>query len=157
MMLIIIIVALFASCRVFQGNRPPRGVYGREVLSDTVSYPWYAENYDDYTPNPAWVDTLAANLTPKHEILVFGGTWCGDTKNLLPKFYRVMDALPSPPKITLVLVDRKKKSGKKAEKPYNIEFVPTFIVLKDGKEEGRIVESVQTSIEKDLALIVSGE
>lgn len=65
-----------------------------------------------------------------------------------------MDQLPQKPKITLVLVDRSKKSGKGIEAPYNIEYVPTFIVLRNQKEIGRIVESVSKSMEADLLEIL---
>ena len=50
-------------------------------------------------------------------------------------------------------MDRDKKSGEGIEKQYKIERVPTFIVLKNGVEVGRVVESVENSIEADLAAI----
>lgn len=111
------------------------------------------EGYTAYTPDNAAILRLSQKLTPGDEIVVFGGAWCSDTHNLLPKFYKTMDQLPSKPNVTLVLVDLSKKSGKGIETPYNIEYVPTFIVLRNKKEIGRIVESVNKSIEDDLVEI----
>jgi hypothetical protein len=51
-------------------------------------------------------------------------------------------------------VDRNKKSNNKEEEAYKIINVPTIIVMKDGVELGRIVETTKTSIESDLLKIV---
>lgn len=132
-----------------------RGTHNREILNDTNTCPWYANGYAEYTPDADAVATLQNSITAENEILVFGGTWCGDTQYLLPKFYKVMDAIKPAPKVTLVFVDRDKKSGEGRETQYNIERVPTFIILKNGVEIGRVVESVENSIEADLAAIFS--
>lgn len=130
-----------------------RGSHSREILNDSTTCPWYADGYAQYTPSVDAVTKLQNSITAENEIIVFGGTWCGDTQNLLPKFYKVMDGIKPTPKTTLVLVDRDKKSGEGIEKQYKIERVPTFIVLKNGVEVGRVVESVENSIEADLAAI----
>ena len=129
-------------------------MYTKETFTDTTKYPWFNERYNSYEPKQEALVKL--NAVPPYEIIVFGGTWCSDTRYLLPKFYKVMDALQYPPKITLIMVDEQKKSGTGIEANYSIEYVPTFIVLQNGKEKGRVVESVQASIEEDLAVIVSG-
>ncbi len=136
-------------------DKNPKGTYTREILNDTAICPWYAGGYSEYTPNTEKLALLEKSFTSEHELLVFGGTWCGDTKNLLPKFYKTIDALPNPPKIKIVLVDMKKESGEGIEKEYKIEYVPTFIVLKNNKEIGRVVETVNESIEADLAAILA--
>lgn len=130
-----------------------RGSHSREILNDSTTCPWYADGYAEYIPSADAVTKLQNSITAENEIIVFGGTWCGDTQNLLPKFYKVMDGIKPTPKTTLVLVDRDKKSGEGIEKQYKIERVPTFIVLKNGVEVGRVVESVENSIEADLAAI----
>jgi thiol-disulfide isomerase/thioredoxin len=143
------------SCKMLQTHKDPRGTHTREILNDSNQCPWFAPDYASYTPN---ADTMAKINTKQYadgyEILVFGGTWCGDTRYLLPKFYKTYDAIQSKPKVTFVLVDRDKESGEGIEKQYNIERVPTFIVLKEGKEVGRIVESVANTIEDDLLSIL---
>lgn len=136
-------------------DKSPTGIHSREILEDKNTCPWYASGYEKYTPNAEIVTKLDNDFTPNHEILIFGGTWCGDTQHLLPRFYKVMDAMANSPKTKMVLVDMHKKSGKGIEKDYNIEFVPTFIVLENGKEIGRVVETVKESIEADLAAIVA--
>ncbi len=154
--IIFISLITLVSCKMFSThkNNAPRGTHTREILNDTATCPWYASGYSDYTPDAEAVTQLNNGFTAEHEILVFGGTWCGDTKNLLPKFYKVMDAMATSPKIKMVLVDTDRESGEGIEKSYDIAFVPTFIVLKNGKEIGRVIETVTKSIEADLAAIL---
>jgi hypothetical protein len=54
-------------------------------------------------------------------------------------------------------VDRAKTAKNGEEKMYAIKFVPTIILMKDNKEAGRIVESVQTSMEADMVDIIKGD
>lgn len=150
------LVTLYSCKMLSHKTTAPKGIYNREILNDTTKYDWFALEYKWYTTNHFSTDRLNEYLTPAHEFLVFGGTWCGDTKNLLPKFYKILDTLAAPPKVTLVLVDMNKHSGTGLEKQYNIEYVPTFIILKDGKEVGRVVETIKRpDLETDLADIVN--
>jgi thiol-disulfide isomerase/thioredoxin len=91
-------------------------------------------------------------------MIVFGGTWCEDTQNLLPMFYKLINQSNYPEKrITLVGVDRQKQSGNDLSAKYNIKNVPAFIVLKnDGTEVGRVVEYGKgEGIDNELAEIVN--
>ena len=90
------------------------------------------------------------------KIVVFGGTWCEDTQNLLPKFYKLVDQSGYPESsITLVAVDRAKTTLDNLHVTYNITNVPTFIVLKAGKEVGRVVEyGKEGDMVKELGAIV---
>ena len=89
-------------------------------------------------------------------VLIFGGTWCHDTQNLLPKFYRLADKSGIPGnKISFVGLDRKKTTVHNLQATWKIVSVPTFIVVKDGKEMGRVVEYGKTgNMEKELGEIV---
>ncbi|KAB2918132.1 MAG: thioredoxin family protein [Bacteroidetes bacterium] len=154
--IIFLFIVLTYSCKMFSHNTDPKGIHTREILNDSRKYDWFALEYKWYNTNHFATDRLNQYLTPEHEFIVFGGTWCGDTKNLLPKFYKILDTLAAPPKVTLVLVDMNKQSGTDLEEQYKIEYVPTFIILKDGKEVGRVVESTkQPDLESDLADIVN--
>lgn len=111
---------------------------------------WFVHAYDKYEPDRITTDSMMS-LPSNQQILIFGGMWCSDTKELLPKFFKMSDQVNiSRGDVTVYFVDEQKKSEQGLEKKYNITSVPTFIVLKDGEEKGRIVETVKTSIEKDL-------
>ncbi len=60
--------------------------------------------------------------------------------------------------VTLVGVDYSKKAIGNLAEAFNIQRVPTFIVLKDGKEVGRVVEyGTSGQWDKELSEIVAGK
>lgn len=85
------------------------------------------------------------------KIVVVFGTWCGDSKEWLPRFMKVMDEINFPMKnIKLIGVDRDKKAGKLDISDLKIERVPTFIFYRDRKELGRIIEVPADILEKEI-------
>lgn len=91
------------------------------------------------------------------EVLVFLGTWCGDTKRELPRFFRVVDAAGlDESQITIMGLDRTKRDAEGLTERWGIEYVPTFIVVRDGQELGRIIERPGSTLEGDIAAMLSG-
>jgi thiol-disulfide isomerase/thioredoxin len=118
-------------------------------------FDWFRLGYDPYTPNVSAVE-LIRQKSAGINILVFGGTWCEDTRNLLPLFVKVTDlAGISRNRITLYFTDRDKHTPEGLENQYGVNRVPTFIILKNGVELGRITETVSQSVEADLADILN--
>lgn len=124
------------------------------LLSDSV-YSWFKNGMDAYTPDNDAVAFLQRE-SGNFSVIIYGGTWCSDTQELLPKFYKVAhDADLDINAIKLYGLDADKLGLNKVKPENNIENVPTFIILKDGKEIGRIVETVRSSIEKDIVRILT--
>lgn len=120
---------------------------------------WYTKNHDAYTPNGNEIKAFKEGLT-KHKILVFMGTWCGDSKREVPRFVKILEAADFPMEnLKIVAVDRRKEHYKKSpggeEWGLSIKRVPTFIFLEDGKETNRIIESPIASLETDIKAIVT--
>jgi thiol-disulfide isomerase/thioredoxin len=117
-----------------------KGIISREVLLDDTSFHWYAENLKGYTPNAAALEGLKKNKD-SIQLLTFMGTWCEDSHNIIPKFFALADAAGFPQdRITLIGVDRKKQTLSHLAEALNVRNVPTIIVLKNGKEVGRVIE-----------------
>lgn len=123
------------------------------------------------TAHPEWVQlevaaapdaesarALAA-VAPGAEVTVFLGTWCGDSEREVPRLWRALDEAGGsvPFQIHYIGVDRQKKEPSAPIANYEIEFVPTFIVSRDGREVGRIVEEAPHGVERDLLALLSGE
>jgi thiol-disulfide isomerase/thioredoxin len=85
------------------------------------------------------------------------GTWCSDSRFIVPKFYSLLDAAGFPQnRVTLIGVDRSKKTISHLAEALNIENVPTIIVMNDGKEVGRVVEYGKTgAFDKELGDILA--
>jgi hypothetical protein len=127
------------------------GKIDRSQLMDTQKFPWFTKNYEAYNTAQSTDILYLRAFKDRVKFTVFGGTWCEDTWNILPVFYRVIDEAGFPKNsVTLYAVDRDKKALKGEETTFAIKNVPTIIVYKDNKEIGRIVETVKKSVEADL-------
>jgi thiol-disulfide isomerase/thioredoxin len=140
------------------GTKVIKGFMTQKDLSTDPDFAWYAENQKGFTPDANAVSAFTAAKDSVH-FLVFGGTWCGDTKNLLPKFFALTDAAKTPQQnITMIGVDRSKKTLHNLTEAFQVTRVPTIIVLKNGKEIGRVVEYGRMGmIDRELGEIVSGK
>lgn len=165
---ILFIAIVFASCtpkyKTFytvhenKQEKVLQGVISRKAIESDTTFKWFPNNYKYALANVNAVDVFKKNKS-NFKMIVFGGTWCEDTQNLLPLFYKLVEQSKYPKrKITLVGVDRDKKSGDSLSTQYKITNVPTFIVVKnDGTEVGRVVEYGKgNGIDNELAEIVSG-
>ena len=139
------------------GNKVMKGFITRQQLAADSAFTWFAKNAKDYTPEPTALQALKAAKDSIH-ILAFGGTWCDDTKYILPKFYALADAAGLPADhVTLLGVDRNKKTVQHLSEAFNVTLVPTFIVLKNGKEVGRVVEYGKKGMyDQELGEIIAG-
>lgn len=138
------------------GNKVLKGFVTKQVLATDSSFKWFAENQKDYKPDQNALQLLRANRDSIN-IMAFGGTWCGDTKFILPKFFVLADAAGlSQDRITLLGVDHNKKTIEHMSEVFGITNVPTIIVMKNGKEMGRVVEYGHTGLfDRDLAEILA--
>ena len=133
------------------GTKMLVGTTTRSALLNDVAFSWFRKGYDGYKPTHSSIQAIAKQVPSLH-IEVFGGTWCSDTRELLPKFYRTIDeAHIADAQISLHLVGRNKVAKDGSTTRFGISNVPIFIVLKEGKEIGRVVESTHRSIEADIA------
>lgn len=134
-----------------------KGIISKEDISNDAAFDWYAESRKIY-PRP---DTAAiaafSNNKDKIYFIVFGGTWCEDTHYVLPKFFKIQEVSGFPEnRIALFAVDRDKKTIGNIGHALDIINVPTIIVMKNGKEMGRVVEYGKTGHwDKELADIIN--
>lgn len=133
-----------------------KGILSRELIQSDTSFHWYAENLKGYTPNADAVAALRKNAD-SIQLLTFMGTWCHDSHYIIPKFYTLLDAAGfSRDRVTLIGVDREKKTLSHLAEALNIKNVPTIIVMKDGKEIGRVVEYGKFGMfDKELGEIIN--
>jgi len=136
------------------GQKIVTGRIFRSLLESDSSFDWYERNYASYTPDSASIVYLSSAAKDIHFVVV-GGTWCGDTKRELPRFLKIVSMAHIPDaNIEMYGVDRSKESRDGLTEKYQIKSVPTFIVLSEGKEIGRIVEHSEEGIEFDLAYLL---
>jgi thiol-disulfide isomerase/thioredoxin len=115
----------------------------------------FKEEYTAYKPHKKYIKKLK-KLDRDYVIVLVLGTWCHDSQMQVPRFYRVLDEAGIPASLmNVICVDGYKKCEDVAIDNYDIEFVPTFIFYRNGKEAGRIIESPEATLEEDFFSIIS--
>ena len=119
---------------------------------------WYDKNYQDFE----------SELSPKDgeylkdtKVKIFLGTWCGDTKYLVPKFIKAWQQMGlNENQLTLIALnsigDDYKRGPNKETIGYNIHKVPTMVFERNGEEIGRIVERTVFDLDTDIMQIAKG-
>lgn len=125
-------------------------------LNEEATFSWLNSRSNEYNPDPTVLAELKQKL-PACKIIIFMGTWCEDTQNLLPKLYKTMLLTHCFTNYQMFAVNRDKVSKENEQKAYGVTMVPTIIILRNGKELGRIVETARTSVESDLLRITESE
>lgn len=138
------------------GSKILKGFISPKELASDTAFKWFIQGQKSFTPNADVVKQYEA-VKDSVSFIVFGGTWCEDTKHLLPNFMATADAAGFPAHhLTLIGVDRNKKTLFNLSEAFNVTLVPTIIVMKNGREIGRVVEYGRIGApEKEVAQILS--
>jgi hypothetical protein len=152
-----IITGLSLSCAVL-----PRGQAGEQILLGAIT----RQQIEDALP--AWkaavreepdeeASKALGSIPPGATVTVYLGTWCGDSRRELLRLWSALDLLGDTPPflIRYIGVDRQKKAPK-LPPDLSLTYVPTFVVSRDGRELGRIIESSPRGIEADLRALLTG-
>jgi thiol-disulfide isomerase/thioredoxin len=129
-----------------------RGIINKYLIQNDESYKWYRQSQTGYKPDSATLNAFE-KAKGKVQFVVFGGTWCEDTQAVLPKFFALQEMSGiEDTSITFFGVNREKKSLASITEAFNVKNVPTIIIMKEGKEVGRVVEYGKTGKwDKELA------
>ena len=125
----------------------------KNILGDTTTdilfkqYPIFKSKYKSYEVNTMYDLSIIRDM----DFVIMFGTWCHDSKREVPRMLRILDSAGiRPEQISLIGVDANKEEPKGREKIYNLKNTPTLVLLKNGKEVGRIIERPNVSLEADL-------
>ena len=137
------------------GRLTYKGPVTFDDLNKQPLFTWEKTNSAAYEPVAKEISFLENNLK-EYSIVVFMGTWCGDSHEMIPKLEKVLQKAGYPlTRVTMFGVDRPKTTKNGEEKKYDVKFVPTIILFNnEGKEAGRITENVMKSVEADMADII---
>lgn len=162
-----LVVILSQTCfgqngQTYQNSRDETHLCGPIQIADLETdlfKKWYNESYEAFDfeeDSYKWKKKLK-----KTQVDIYLGTWCGDSKNWVPKFVNLWDQLGLDRSqlnfIALYDGEENYKQGPKGEElGKNIHRVPTFIFKNDQQEYARIVESPSSDLITDLAQIALG-
>lgn len=154
----VLLSCLLASCSHSTANDSEldgKSIVGETLLGEVsaeklfAQYPAFQAEYKAYKPSKQELAAVAE--LEKDTLLVLFGTWCHDSQREVPRLLKTFDLSGlDVPKLTLVAVDTKKTDPQGIAQKYNLKYTPTFILLHDDKELGRVVERPKTSLTQDL-------
>lgn len=123
------------------------GSVNKTVLSENTN--WFEPNFNNYQPDSSTTAELKKHVSSM-QVFVVAGSWCSDTQRELPKFLKIADRIGlKKDQIEIILLDENKNLNWFNVKVFYVFSVPTFIFMKDGKEQGRIVEMATQPFEKE--------
>ncbi|MCB2194390.1 MAG: thioredoxin [Bacteroidetes bacterium] len=132
------------------------GYFDFEELQNRPYNVWYQTEYDSYSLDTVTLNNELINKLEEVEMIVVIGTWCSDSQRELPRLIKILNYLKyDTQNIIAIGVTRNKKAPNTEVDELNIKYVPTIILKYEGKEIGRIIESPEESLEKDILSIVS--
>ena len=163
------LLLLSAICFFFNGysqsyinEKGDTHLWGASTIEDfsTGDYAdWYSENSKEYKTT---ILKAEASLLEGVDVEIFVGTWCGDTKFLVPKFIETWKQLGLDTKrLSIIALHNEgsnyKQGPSKETIGRNIHRVPTFVFSKSDKEIGRIVERTVHDLDTDIMLIANAD
>ena len=114
----------------------------------------FQSNFDGYKINHAFDLSALRDV----EMYILFGTWCHDSQREVPRMLRILKEFQVPQnQIILIGLDFKKNEPMNRGKGFNITNTPTFVIVKNDKELGRIIERPDISLESDLMKILALE
>lgn len=141
---------------VLKGKNDSDVVYrGTVTFDDIRRIPafHFEDAVKEYGPKEKAIQALSG--LNDYQLIVFLGTWCEDSHRMIPQLYKVLETVNYPMEsLSLNALDRDKQGKDDIASRYKVTLVPTVIVLKDGKEIGRITEIPDKSVEQDLLKII---
>ncbi|MFL6291514.1 MAG: TlpA family protein disulfide reductase, partial [Thermoanaerobaculia bacterium] len=128
----------------------------REQIESAV--PEWVQAEVEAQPDAETARSLAA-VAPGAEVTVFLGTWCSDSRREVPRLWKALAeaGFDVPFEVHYIGVDRGKKEPASELSANDVRYLPTFIVRRDGRETGRIVETSPNGIERDLLSLLNNK
>ena len=123
-----------------------------------AAVPVWRQLLEAYQPVPAAVAALSSEPRPVTMTVVFG-TWCGDSKEFVPRILKTVHAAANPRiSVKLVALDNDFLHPQDVIARWRVINVPTVIVESGGVEVGRITETPAVkTMEEDVAAILAGK
>jgi hypothetical protein len=163
--ILLLISTYYLSCDSYINGNEEKHFCGKfeieDLISDSTCSTWFMQEYKNYDFK---ADTSLKTKLNEYKVEIYLGTWCGDSKQWVPRFIKVWNelGLERSNLQMCALYDKtiygKSKKGPKGEEIGKSIFrVPTFIFYKNGIEMARIIESPHKDLISDLTKIANNK
>lgn len=148
---IYVLVAALAAVAALQACKTKQYMTGYFEYGEFCKKANWKTFYDEkYKPKERWMDSIAGlGITDSIRVRLYLGTYCGDSKRWVPRFFALKDRLPLGP-VEVVSVDTTKKDEKGLAEADRIWKIPTFLFFYGDRELGRITEKPYGRLEENI-------
>lgn len=149
-----VVMAQTDAGKAADGSKIMKGKVDLKTMTNDADLAWFYYGINKYQPNTNHIDYIKANNT-KFKFVAIASTWDASSKKLLPEFYKVMILASVPEEnILAYAADQSQQTGTDADRTYKFKKAPTFLLLKDGKEIGRIAAESNEPLETAFANLI---
>ncbi len=153
----LLLVSVMYQCKSNEKKKQEMMI-GKIQQNDFLKEPyktWYEEEYLMYDLDSTTLDSI--DLTGTNIKILFG-SWCSDSRREVPRFIKMLEYKNfNFDSLGMIGLNREKQAPIYEKNTLNVELVPTFIIFKNKNEIGRIIESPNNSLEKDLSVILGNK
>lgn len=137
------------------GLKTLKGILSIDVLKNDSAFAWMRNDISWYKPNAAAVSVMK-EVKDTVQLMVFIGTWCEDSHIVFPQLLKLLnEAGFNYNRLTVIGVDRKKTTLGSLCEALGVNKAPTIVVMKGGKEIGRVEEFGSSGMyDKDLGEVL---
>lgn len=147
--IIMVVVSACASSQSEKVNLAIGEISQQQLLSD---YPYFQQSYRMYNLSDEEIMAIKRWPTDLH-VAVYFGTWCHDSQREVPRFLKILNENMSISS-RLIGLDYNKSEPNGTAKNRGIKYTPTFIIYRNNKEIGRIIERPKVSITADISAML---
>jgi len=117
----------------------------------------FAEELSKATVKASDIELIKSIDSPVTVVVLFG-EWCHDSEREVPQLAKLLNEANNP-NITAEYhgIGVKKSEPASLVEQYKLRYTPTVVILRDGKELGRIVEKPKVSLAADIANFASAQ
>lgn len=151
-LIIVIAVSACANNHVEQANMMIGEVDQQHIIRKHKSF---KQGYQAFRLSEAEIAEIKSWPSDLH-IEVYFGTWCHDSVREVPKFLKMISHSPTLSN-RLIALDFKKSEPNGSAKSRDVKYTPTFIVYRDKKEIGRIIERPAVSLTTDISVMLAAK
>jgi Thioredoxin len=137
------------------GLKTVKGILSVEMLNTDTAFTWMKNDINWYKPNAECVTNLTA-VKDTIQLMAFVGTWCEDSHIVFPQLLKMLNQCGyNMKRLTIIGIDRDKKTLGSLCEALGVTKAPTIMVMKAGKEIGRVEEYGSSGMyDKDLAEVL---
>ena len=125
-------------------------IKAQQLLTSFIKFEQSYQSFNVSNTQASQVQSLPDDLV----IDIYFATWCHDSQREVPRLLKALQTKPDI-KINLVSLDYQKQEPTGRAAQAGVKFTPTFIVSREGKELGRIIERPKIDLVSDISAMIN--